>query len=79
MVKRPTPHWHCIVPLHPEDSLSPAAPDFRLDGCKAINTRVRENIWQNIMIEQDVLSVLAPHHTDGGQRSYHVLHHGAAT
>ncbi|MEU2874112.1 hypothetical protein ABZ769_33775 [Streptomyces olivoreticuli] len=59
--------------------MPPAELDFRLDGCEAVNERVQEAFWRHIESDQDMLTVLADHHTDGDQHSYYVLHNGAVT
>ncbi|MFK4222207.1 hypothetical protein [Streptomyces sp. NPDC019890] len=56
-----------------------AEPDFRLDGYEAVNDRVEETFWQHIASGQDMLTVLAEHHTEGDQHSFYVLHDRAVT
>jgi hypothetical protein len=42
-------------------------PDFRLDGYEAVNDNVADQFWQHIEIEQDMLTVLAEHHTEDAE------------
>lgn len=59
--------------------MPPPELDLRLDGFEAADEQTDEAFWHAIEIEQDMLTVLAEHHTDEGSASYHVLHNGAAT
>lgn len=59
--------------------MPPTAPDFRLDGYKAVNDRIQQRFWQHITIEHDMFIALAEHHTDDGRHSYYVLHDGSVT
>ncbi|MCD9193384.1 hypothetical protein [Streptomyces albireticuli] len=55
-------------------------PDLlRLDGFEAETPQVEEQFWQHIAGEQDMLTVLAEHHTDDARHSFYVLHNGAVT
>ncbi|AJT62499.1 hypothetical protein T261_0810 [Streptomyces lydicus] len=54
-------------------------PDFRLDGYDAVNDHVDEQFWGHVAIEQDMLTVLAEHHTGDDQHSFYVMHNGAVT
>ncbi|MGW1194492.1 hypothetical protein ACWD4B_01335 [Streptomyces sp. NPDC002536] len=55
-------------------------PDFlHLDGYEAETPQVEEQFWQHIEGEQDMLTVLAEHHTDDARNSFYVLHNGAVT
>ncbi|GGZ20876.1 hypothetical protein [Streptomyces poonensis] len=53
--------------------------DLRLHGFEAADERTDEAFWHAIGIEQDMLTVLAEHHTPDGLHSYFVLHNGAVT
>ncbi|MEU8784856.1 hypothetical protein [Streptomyces sp. NPDC048637] len=54
-------------------------PDFRLDGYEAVNQNVADQFWQHIRIEQDMLTLLAEHHTEDSEHSFFVMHDRAAT
>ncbi|MEV5878041.1 hypothetical protein AB0L75_28210 [Streptomyces sp. NPDC052101] len=54
-------------------------PDFRLDGYRPVNDRLAEQFRQHITIEQDMLTVLAEHHSQDGEHSFYVLHNRAVT
>ncbi|MEU4041191.1 hypothetical protein ACK389_10575 [Streptomyces antibioticus] len=59
--------------------MPPPELDLRLDGFEAADEQTDEVFWHAIEIEQDMLTVLAEHHTDEDAASYYVLHNGAAT
>ncbi|MER5823661.1 hypothetical protein ABT086_15700 [Streptomyces mirabilis] len=44
-------------------------PDFRLDGYDAVNDKVADQFRQHIEIEQDMLTLLAEHHTEDAEHS----------
>ncbi|WP_257981215.1 hypothetical protein [Streptomyces sp. CB02959] len=54
-------------------------PDFRLDGYAAVNDHVAEQFSHHIALEQDMLTVLAEHHTEGDEHSYYVMHDRTVT
>ncbi|WP_330324647.1 hypothetical protein [Streptomyces pseudovenezuelae] len=54
-------------------------PDFRLDGYEAVNDHVADQFWQHITIEQDMLTLLAEHHTEDGEHSFYLMHNRAVT
>ncbi|MFF1297182.1 MULTISPECIES: hypothetical protein [unclassified Streptomyces] len=54
-------------------------PDFRLDGYEAVNDHVADQFWQHITGEQDMLTLLAEHHTEDGEHSFYVMHNRAVT
>jgi hypothetical protein len=59
--------------------MPPPEPDFRLDDFEAADERTEETFWHAIEAEQDMLTVLAEHHTPDGAHSFYVLHNGAVT
>ncbi|MEU9369583.1 hypothetical protein AB0D71_33895 [Streptomyces avermitilis] len=54
-------------------------PDFRLDGYDAVNDKVADQFRQHIEIEQDMLTLLAEHHTEDAEHSFYVMHNRAVT
>lgn len=59
--------------------MSTYEPDFRLDGYDAVNDQDADQFWGHIAIDQDMLTVLAEHHTEDAEHSYYVMHNGAVT
>ncbi|KMS67721.1 hypothetical protein ACM01_41610 [Streptomyces viridochromogenes] len=54
-------------------------PDFRLDDYEAVNDHVADQFWQHIGTEQDMMTVLAEHHSEDAERSFYVMHNRAVT
>ncbi|MET9294357.1 hypothetical protein [Streptomyces sp. NPDC003077] len=54
-------------------------PDFRLDDYQAADDRVDEQFSQHIAGDQDMLTVLAEHHTSDDRHSFYVLHNQSVT
>lgn len=60
-------------------SPSKTSPDFRLDGYEAASDEVEEHFYGRIEADEDMLTVLAEHHSADARHSFHVLHDGTAT
>ncbi|MFE1836464.1 hypothetical protein [Streptomyces sviceus] len=54
-------------------------PDFRLDGYEAVNDHVADQFWGHIGSEQDMMTVLAEHHSEDAEHSFYLMHNGAVT
>ncbi|MFF4363440.1 hypothetical protein [Streptomyces sp. NPDC001604] len=52
-------------------------PDFRLDGYEAVNDHVADQFWGHIGSEQDMMTVLAEHHSEDAEHSFYLMHNGA--
>lgn len=59
--------------------LLPDQVDFRLDGFEPADVRTERDFRHTFELDQDLLTVLAEHHTPDGVQSYYVLHNSALT